>query len=163
MANERTGRLLGLVVLSSPSRSLHLSREGQPPQGFAAYRELWQDWFELRAVSPDGVVYRVRTEDNEPTADLPFWQAALKKRMLDAGYILVAESETKAGKQPGYLLELAAPVGQEDFVYLIALFVNGSELGDGRGGRRGDEVPGPPAGGDGRDRQPRSVRLRRPI
>jgi len=78
---------------------------------------------ELRAVSPDGVTFRVRREANKPAAELPFWKEALKRRMLDAGYGLIAERDIKAGTTPGYLLELTAPMGSEDYLYQVAIFV----------------------------------------
>ena len=94
------------------------------PQGFAAYG----DWFGFRAVSPEGVVYRVRAEANEPKAELAFWREALKKRMLDAGYTFIAEGDIRASDKAGYLLELAAPQGPMDYSYLIGLFVDGDSL-----------------------------------
>ncbi len=94
------------------------------PEGFAAF----DDWSQTRGVSAEGVVFRVRSEDNEPRAELAFWREALKKRMVDAGYALVSESEVKAGSATGYFLELAAPVGQEDYTYGVALFTRGKKL-----------------------------------
>ena len=94
------------------------------PQGFAAYN----DWFSFRAVSPEGVVYRVRAEANEPKAELTFWREALKKRMVDAGYTFITESDIRASDKAGYLLELAAPQGPMDFGYLVAVFVDGNKL-----------------------------------
>jgi len=98
--------------------------KAEAPEGFAAF----DDWTRFRAVSPEGVLYRVRSEKNDPEATLPFWREALKKRMLDAGYTLVTDGEAKAGAEAGYLLEVAAPVGQEDYTYLVAVFVRGSRL-----------------------------------
>lgn len=94
------------------------------PVGFAAYDA--NDPF--RAVSPDGVVFRVRSEGNEPEARLPFWKEALKKRMIDAGYVFVTDGEVKAAHETGYLLELAAPLGQQDYSYLLAVFDRGANL-----------------------------------
>lgn len=98
--------------------------EATAPEGFAVYDDPW----EFRAVSPDGVIYRVRSEPNEPEADLAFWSEALKKRMTDAGYAFTADAEIAAGSEPGYLLELAAPVGQQDYTYAVALFVRQGDL-----------------------------------
>jgi len=50
-----------------------------PPEGFAVYEK--SNGNESRAVTPEGVTWRVRTEDHKPQADLSFWQAALRKRM----------------------------------------------------------------------------------
>lgn len=89
------------------------------PEGFARYTKARQ----IKAVSPEGVIYRVRSEDNKPFAELPFWKEALKKRMLDAGYIFLREAPIQADAQEGYLLELTAPYGQQDYTYLMAVFV----------------------------------------
>lgn len=94
------------------------------PDGFAVYEGRGA----FRAVSPEGVVYRVRTVDNKPRADLEFWREALRKRMLDAGYRLLAEDDVRTGNLDGYRLELAAPVGEQDYAYLVAIFVLGDEL-----------------------------------
>jgi hypothetical protein len=95
------------------------------PEGFAAFDR--GDNF--RAVSPDGIVYRLREEANKPEADLPFWKEALKKRMVEAGYTFFAERELKAmGGEPGYLLELTAPLGPRDYAYLVAVYQKGAHL-----------------------------------
>jgi hypothetical protein len=94
------------------------------PDGFARYSETG----EFKAVSPEGVVFRVRSEDNRPRAELPFWKEALKKRMLDAGYIFLREASVTADAEPGYLLELTAPYGQQDFTYLVAVFVRPEKI-----------------------------------
>ena len=94
------------------------------PKGFAAFEEHGM----FRATSPDGVVFSVRGVDNNPKADLPFWREALKKRMLDSGYSLQRESDIEASGKKGYLLELAAPLGQSDYAYWVGLFASGKKL-----------------------------------
>jgi hypothetical protein len=91
--------------------------KAMPPDGFGEYKGRMI----YRAVSPDGVAYRVHAVDNEPFAELPFWKEAMTKRMKDAGYKVVdTASVTVAGKQ-GAVLELAAPLGRFDYSYLIAI------------------------------------------
>lgn len=94
------------------------------PEGFAPFDE----WGVFKAVSPDGVTFQVRAEDNSPEADLAFWSEALKNRMDAAGYVFVEDGEVQAGGKPGYALLLAAPYGQRDYSYLITIFVSGSSL-----------------------------------
>ncbi len=94
------------------------------PKGFAAYKGKGA----FRAVSPEGVVFKIRTEKNEPIADLDFWREALKKRMIDAGYRFMAESEITAGNDKGYMIELAAPLGPRDYSYIIAVFQKEKKL-----------------------------------
>jgi hypothetical protein len=94
------------------------------PAGFARY----SDSQEFKAVSPEGIVFRVRHEENKPYADLSFWKEALKKRMLDAGYIFLREASITADGQQGYLLELTAPFGEKDYTYLTAIFVRSNKI-----------------------------------
>lgn len=94
------------------------------PAGFAPYTQAGK----IKAVSPEGIIYRVRSVDNKPFADLTFWKEALKKRMLDAGYIFLNEAPIEADAQEGYLLELTAPYGQQDYTYLVAVFVSGKKI-----------------------------------
>jgi hypothetical protein len=89
------------------------------PKEFAAYPP--DEAF--RAVSPEGIVYRVRHVPNTPYADMAFWKEAMKKRMLDAGYRFGAEGPIQSGGRQGYLLELTAPYGPQDYGYMIAIFV----------------------------------------
>jgi hypothetical protein len=95
-----------------------------PPDGFAPYKAKKA----FRAVSPDGVVFRVRAAEHEPEADLSFWKEAMGKRMVEAGYQVLAESEISASGTAGTLLELTAPYGTDDYSYLLAIFPAGKEI-----------------------------------
>ncbi|MFH1463714.1 MAG: DUF4349 domain-containing protein [Pseudomonadota bacterium] len=95
-----------------------------PPAGFAPYRGRKV----FRAVSPDGVVFRVRTAEHEPEADLAFWQEAMQKRQEEAGYRELSAAGVSAGSLTGTLLELTAPMGTDDYTYLVALFLAGKRL-----------------------------------
>jgi len=94
------------------------------PVGFARYPK----GKAFRAASPDDVLFRVRTERHRPDATLAFWKEALRKRMTDAGYRFLSERDVKAGTTPGYLLELTAPLGVDDALYLVAVFPAGRRL-----------------------------------
>lgn len=118
--NNRYIKHVLLIIITALASGCAPKLPASVPQGFAAY----ENYEKIRAVSPDGVMYRIRREKNEPFAELPFWREALKKRMLDAGYTFMNEEDIEAGERSGYLLELAAPLGARDFSYLIALFVN---------------------------------------
>ncbi len=95
-----------------------------PPEGFAPYKAKKA----FRAVSPDGVVFRVRAAEHEPEADLAFWKEAMTKRMVEAGYDVHSEGEIEAKGTAGALLELTAPFGTDDYSYLLAVFPAGKEL-----------------------------------
>ncbi len=94
------------------------------PDGFAPYRRAGR----FQAVSPDDVAFRVRSVRNKPKAELAFWQEALEKRMVAAGYRLVAKGPVNAGAEPGGLFEFAGANGQQDQAYLVAIFVDGRHL-----------------------------------
>lgn len=94
------------------------------PQDFAHYKKNRP----FRATSADGVLFEVRTAKHKPEATLAFWKEALRKRMTDAGYTVVAESDVTASGKPGAMLELAAPMGAQDYSYLVAVFVHGKKL-----------------------------------
>lgn len=95
-----------------------------PPEGFAPYKAKKA----YRAVSPDGVVFRVRAAEHEPEADLGFWKEAMQKRMTEAGYQVLSEAGIEASGTPGTLLELTAPYGTDDYSYLLAVFPAGKEI-----------------------------------
>lgn len=97
------------------------------PDGFAAYRQSAQS-APFRAVSPDGVMFSVRTEPNEPYAELSFWKLALKKHLLDSGYHFIRESDIQSGSEYGYMLEVSAPVDNQDYIYACAIFVQNDKI-----------------------------------
>ncbi len=94
------------------------------PDGFAP----WRNSRRFQAVSPDGVQFRVRTEKNKPRAALAFWSEALRTRMTDAGYTVIAEAPIEAAGGKGALLELGAANGPRDQTYLVVLFVKNGKL-----------------------------------
>jgi hypothetical protein len=94
------------------------------PAGFSA----WKKASRFRAVSPDGVMYRVRSEKHEPKGELAFWKEALKERMVAAGYQVASEADVTSNGVPGALLELRAPLGEQDWTYLVAVFPVGGKL-----------------------------------
>jgi len=117
-------RLTGVALVAAFALAGCCSLKAAAPEGFAAFR----GGCPFRAVSPDGIVYRVRREANDPVATLEFWSEALARRMTEAGYVLQSTAEVRAGNVTGALFDLVAPVGAEDQTYLIALFVRGDDL-----------------------------------
>lgn len=96
------------------------------PREFAEYHRGYVFKGPLRSVSPDGVLFTVRSEKNKPKADLAFWRDAMKTRMSQAGYRVVADTNCKMNGADAALLKLAAPVGNQDYLYWIAFSLNGS-------------------------------------
>ena len=117
---------LPLLLLFAALLTPHCGRQftAVKPEGFAAY----PDGRAFRAVSHDRIVYRVRTLKNEPCAAFAFWKEALPKRMADAGYRIIADSTITISNKKALLLEMAAPVGQSDYSYVVAMAVNGKKI-----------------------------------
>jgi hypothetical protein len=113
-----------LVIFLTVFAGCVAHKKASTPEGFARYSNSQ----EFKAISPEGVVFRVRDEENKPYAELPFWKEALKKRMLDAGYIFQSEAPIAVKGEQGYLLELTAPFGEKDYTYLTAIFVRSSKI-----------------------------------
>jgi len=116
-------RLVVLITVSliySGCASFHAT----PPKEFAPYKGKNT----YRAVSPEGVNFRVRTEENKPFAELSFWKEAMQNRMIDAGYTFVDSSNININEKAGFMLELAAPLGPEDYSYLISIVLKGKEI-----------------------------------
>lgn len=93
-------------------------------KGFAAFKKTSH----FAALSPDDVKLRARVFRNKPKADLAFWREAMRVRMIEAGYTVLAEGDIQAQGGPGSLLTLSAPSGDKDYTYMIALFVDGGRL-----------------------------------
>jgi hypothetical protein len=95
-----------------------------PPRGFGEATRGRHD----RALSPDGVVYTERTLRNDPKADLEFWSKAARSRLEQGGYRVTGDSAVPVHGEPGRLLRLAAPLGERDYTYWIALSVKGRRI-----------------------------------
>ena len=100
--------------------------KAETPEGFA--RDKGGAGKETRFLSPDGVMYSVRSVPNKPVADLAFWKTALHTRMSQAGYRVLGDSSITVGGVEGSLLRLAAPLGQKDYLFLVALSMRGKDI-----------------------------------
>jgi hypothetical protein len=95
-----------------------------PPVGFSE----WRKESRYRAVAPDDVLFAVRVERHKPKAELSFWKEAVRQRMEAAGYKVISEGDLEAGGRAGAFVELAAPMGTEDWTYLLAFFPDGRRM-----------------------------------
>lgn len=96
-----------------------------PPEGFAEIDGRGA----YRAVSPEGMRYRVRILKNRPAKDMQFWSEALRSHLLKEGYRLNGEPRSlENGDTPGVLCEWVLPYGNESYVYLTALMVSGRTI-----------------------------------
>jgi hypothetical protein len=79
-------------------------------------------------VTPEGFYFRVHREDNYPVKDLRFWRDALAAKMDKSGYTRLFEDRLSAGRRAGCYFEWGAPYGNEDYVYVTALLLEGDTL-----------------------------------
>jgi len=104
------------------------------PEGFAEIKEKGsyrtRGSSELyRAVSPEGMILKIRKEKNYPPMELEFWAKTLQNHLIKEGYILISEQgsfETETNK--GMFFEWGLPYGNEDYIYLTALLVFDKEI-----------------------------------
>ncbi len=99
----------------------------QAPEGYAEAGAARDGSY--RALSPEGLAFRVRSFRNEPVKDLTFWAEALQAHLLKEGYRPNGEARSfEAGNLPGSAREWVVPYGQESYVYLTALLVAGERI-----------------------------------
>lgn len=110
---------------------------GPVPDGFSAYRTKRA----VRGIAPDEVVYQVRAERHRPEADVSFWREASARRFREAGYSIVEEAAID-GPVEGFLLDLAAPLGTEDWRWLVAVYPVDGRLIIAEAAGRADRVEG---------------------
>jgi len=91
-----------------------------PPEGFAELK----GGRSYRAISPEGMLYRVRSIKNEPQKDLAFWGDALENHLSKEGYRYSKASRSfESGDREGLCYEWVLPAGNESYLYLTALIV----------------------------------------
>ena len=94
------------------------------PEGFAERR----DGEVYRAVSPEGLLLRVRTVANDPPKDLAFWSEALRVQLTREGYRPIGQEQKLAGDPGGVFYEWGVRYGNEDHLFLTAILVLGDRL-----------------------------------
>ena len=114
-------RLLLPVVLAMLALTSSCSRISVvPPEGFAELK----GGRSYRAVSPEGMLYRIRSIKNEPQKDLTFWGEALENHLSREGYRCEGEVQSFEGEdQKGLYYEWILPSGNQSYFYLTALIV----------------------------------------
>ena len=91
------------------------------PEGFVMVQNRWN----YQAVSPEGMLYIVRTVKNYPEQELEFWGATLKNHLEKEGYHLMGESSSFQTKDSaGIFYEWLMPYGNADYVYLTAIMIS---------------------------------------
>jgi len=96
----------------------------EKPEGFAEVSPWQVAAAQYKAVSPEGMIYRVRTLKNYPVQTLEFWASALKNHLEKEGYRSVSDGQPfEAGDSPGMLFEWAMPYGNQSYIYITAIVV----------------------------------------
>ncbi len=96
----------------------------QRPESFAEQK----DKAVYRAVSPEGLLYRVRTVANDPPKDLAFWSEALRIQLVREGYRPIGGAQGFTGAKDGVFYEWGVRYGNEDHVWLTAVLVFGDRI-----------------------------------
>jgi len=118
---------ISLVLVLSSCATLVVDKPG----GFAEVQSIGYAASQAayKAVSPEGLLYRVRTEANYPPQSLDFWAEALKNHLVKEGYTIVGDGESfQAGELPGVIFEWVMPYGQESYIYLTAIIVSEEKI-----------------------------------
>lgn len=96
------------------------------PEGFAVANVRAGELYS--AVSPEGIFFSVKTENNYPLKDIDFWREALKNQFDKNGYQLYKEEELYAGSNKGVLFEWLAPYSGSTYIYLTYITVNNDKI-----------------------------------
>jgi hypothetical protein len=94
------------------------------PEGFASY----VDEGRQGAISPEGVILSAYRTENEPVQDLAFWTEAVERHLVTSGYLLLYTGDFATSNLDGRYFEWLGPVGQDDWVYLTAFYVEGDAI-----------------------------------
>jgi hypothetical protein len=95
------------------------------PQGFAQVKGGVLSEPVYRAVSPEGMLLRVRSVKNYPYMGLEFWGDSLKNQLTNEGYHLSGDRVSfNSGKSDGILYEWILPFGEEDYIYMTAIMLS---------------------------------------
>jgi hypothetical protein len=101
----------------------------QKPEGFAEVSPRQIAATQYKAVSPEGMIYRVRTLRNYPVQTLEFWADALENHLRKEGYRSISEGRSfEAGESSGMIFEWAMPYGNQSYIYLTAIVVSEKKI-----------------------------------
>lgn len=84
------------------------------PTGYAEFEEDSN----YRALSSDGIVFRVKEVENEPFAELKFWKESLIHRMKASGYIFIKESVVEIQGVKSAQVEWGSFYNKQDYTYM---------------------------------------------
>jgi hypothetical protein len=117
----------GLLVFLAACSNFYV----ETPRGFAEipWEQNPQNMVLYKAVSPEGIRFSVRKEENYPRMELDFWARALKNQLQKEGYTLIGkEQDFQAEQRNGVYFEWGLPYGNETYIYFTSLLVCDDEL-----------------------------------
>jgi hypothetical protein len=102
------------------------SFNAKTPKGFAEYSENESDKF--KAISSDGVLYRVSAYEQKSEASMDFWKEAFLLKMKNASYKQEDSLNVNISSKTamGYIFSFANNVGSD--LYLVAAVPNGNKM-----------------------------------
>ena len=101
----------------------------QKPEGFAEVLPRQVAAAQYRAVSPEGMIYRVRTLKNYPVQTLEFWAQALQNHLEREGYRSISDGRSfQTEENSGRIFEWAMPYGNQSYIYITAIVVSQKKI-----------------------------------
>ena len=117
------GVVFSLVALVSCRQIAEIVAE--TPTGFAALAAVAQ----YAAMSPEGMIYRVRVMANEPKQTLRFWSEALTHHLRQEGYVALSiDNAFEAAGMTGSFSEWTVPYAGGTYKYLTGVLVGETTL-----------------------------------
>jgi hypothetical protein len=122
MENRKILLILGILLILIQTFSC-ASFKAQAPNNFAAY-ESESDKF--KAISPDGVLYRVSAYEQKSEASINFWREAFLLKMKNSNYKQEDSLNVNIGGLPaiGYIFSFANNAGSDLYLVAAAPFKN---------------------------------------
>lgn len=97
------------------------------PEGFA--KAIPGSGYYYKAISPEGMIFKVRKEDNYPEKDIIFWSNALKNKLEKEGYKNKNSGDKfTAGDNEGDYFEWIVHYNNRDWIYLTAIIISGEKI-----------------------------------
>lgn len=99
------------------------------PTGFAVYenRSLFSD--EFKAITADGVRFRVREVANDPEGDARLWKTTLVKALEKKGYRIVDSTTLRTYQgRTMHLVKGQLSEADQDYLYVSGFIVDGKQI-----------------------------------
>ena len=118
-----------LFVAATSAAGCHPSVRLQAPDDFAELGAGKDARYDFRAASAQGVVLAVRSEANDPRANVDFWADAIDVRMRRDGYAAEAKKDVvSASGLPGKQLRYSREEERRVYRYWLTVFATGDHV-----------------------------------